>query len=283
LAIAQEHSVRAVLTRGAGRVSRELISACPSLAVVCRVGAGVDTIDLEAAQAAGIPVLFAPGRNAASTAEHTILLMLAITRRALELNGAVRAGKWHHRARYLGVELRGKQLGIVGLGAIGAQVAKRAVAFGMRVCYFSRRVSNDGSATAIDWLPFTELLQQADIVSLHVPLTPDTHGLMGVDEFAQMKPGAYLINTARGALVNKAALVATLDSGHLAGYAADVFDPQPPGADDLALLNRHNVLVTPHIGGITDTTWREVCDYCARNVLAMLRGEAPAQESVYRC
>lgn len=279
LATAQHETVSAILTRGKGRISAALIAACgDSLRAVSRAGAGVDTIDVAAARQCGATVIYAPGINAASTAEHTILLMLAITRRAYALAEQVKAGNWAVRDSYEGVELRGKTLGIVGMGAIGRQVAQRAQAFGMRVIYASR---SERTVEGCEPVSIDALLPQSDLVSLHVPLNDQTRGMFGAAEFQRMKPDAFLINAARGALVNKAALAAALHSGRLAGYAADVFDPQPPPAEDMALICRPDVLLTPHVAAITDKTYRDVCLFCARNVLAVLRGDTPDAESVF--
>jgi D-3-phosphoglycerate dehydrogenase / 2-oxoglutarate reductase len=279
LALVQHETVNAILTRGKGRIGAALIAACGgSLRAVSRAGAGVDTIDVAAARQRGVTVIYAPGINAASTAEHTFLLMLAITRRAYALAEQVKTGNWAVRDTYEGVELRGKTLGIVGMGAIGRQVAQRARAFGMRVMYANR---GEQAVEGCEQLSLAALLPQADLVSLHVPLNDQTRGMLGAAEFQRMKPGAFLINAARGALVNKSALAAALHSGRLAGYAADVFDPQPPAAEDMALLCRPDVLLTPHVAAITDKTYRDVCLFCARNVLAVLRGDTPDAESVF--
>ncbi len=272
LAAAQKGNVQAILTRGKGKIVRELMQACgSSLRAVCRCGAGVDTVDVIAARELGVPVIYAPGINAATVAEHTLMLMLAITRKAFGLMREVKAGNWAIRNSNEGVELRGKALGVVGLGAIGREVALRAQAFGMRVLSFSRT-----SKTTRE-----DLLRESDVISLHLPLTDATRGWLGASEFAQMKRGAFLINTSRGAVIDKAALKTALQDGTLAGFAGDVFDPQPPTRDDLTFVNDDRVILTPHVAGLTDTTYREVCLFCARNVLAVVRGEQPEVKSVF--
>jgi D-3-phosphoglycerate dehydrogenase / 2-oxoglutarate reductase len=281
--VARTNDVHAILTRGKGRVTREMIVACKNLKAVSRAGAGVDTIDVEAARAHDIKIVFAPGVNAATTAEHTFMLMLMIARRAAELTQRVKAGDWASRNAYQGIELRWKTLGLVGLGAIGREVALRAAAFGMQVLGLSR------SSAALDAQPpagvtfasWQRLLAESDFVSLHVPLKEDTRGIFGAAQIAAMKRGAFLINTARGALVDKRALAAALDDGRVAGYAADVFDPQPPAQEDMALIERSNVILTPHVAGLTDATYRQVCLFCARNVLAVLENGAPDTRSLY--
>lgn len=281
--VARSNNVLAILTRGKGRVTRELIIACKNLKAVSRAGAGVDTIDIEAARAHDIKIVFAPGVNAATTAEHALMLMLMITRRAAELTRRVTAGDWAARDGYEGVELRWKTLGLIGLGAIGREVATRAAAFGMRVFGLSRTSSAPGAQAppGVTLAHWDQLLAESDIVSLHVPLKEDTRGIFGANQLGAMKRGSFLINTARGALVDKAALLEALDSGRLAGYAADVFDPQPPTQEDLPLINRPNVIVTPHVAGLTDATYRQVCLYCARNVLAVLTDGTPDARSLF--
>lgn len=278
LAFATEQPVTAILTRGKGRITSALMDACGStLRAVSRVGAGVDTVDVPAAHQRGIAVVYAPGINAATTAEQTLMLLLALTRRVCPLNAQVRAGNWLARDRYEGFELRGRTLGIVGMGAIGQQVARRARAFDMLVQFSNR---SERFVDGCRQVPLDHLLATSDIVSLHTPLNEQTRGLIGSAQLGLMKTGAYLINTARGAVVDKAALAVSLESGHLAGYAADVFDPQPPAAQDLLLMARDNVLITPHVAGLTDKTYRDVCLFCARNLLAVLRGESPDERSI---
>jgi D-3-phosphoglycerate dehydrogenase / 2-oxoglutarate reductase len=281
--VARTNDVHAILTRGKGRITREMILACKNLKAVSRAGAGVDTIDVEAARAHDIKIVFAPGVNAATTAEHTLMLMLMIARRAAELTQRVKAGDWASRNAYQGIELRWKTLGLVGLGAIGREVALRAAAFGMNVLGLSRTSARPDAqppagVTVVNW---ERLLAESDMVSLHVPLKEDTRGIFGAAQIAAMKRGAFLINTGRGALVDKRALAAALDDGRVAGYAADVFDPQPPAQEDMALIERSNVILTPHVAGLTDATYRQVCLFCARNVLAVLENGAPDTRSLY--
>jgi D-3-phosphoglycerate dehydrogenase / 2-oxoglutarate reductase len=271
MAVARGGRVTAMFTRGSGRITGGLIDVSPALRAVSRAGAGVDTIDVAAASARGVTVIYAPGINADTTAEHTLMLMLMITRRALTLAREVKLGNWAVRIGHEGVELRGKTLGIVGMGAIGQAVARRAEAFGMHVRGHSRSSGE----------PLHAVLSAADVVSVHVPLNASTRGLMNASAFEQLKPGAFLINTARGAVIDKRALRNALDTGQLAGFAGDVFDPQPPGPEDMPLVTHDRVLLTPHVAGLTDATYREVCLYCARNVLAVLTDQTPASRSVY--
>jgi phosphoglycerate dehydrogenase-like enzyme len=273
LAVARGGGVEGILTRGKGRITRELMQACgSSLKAVCRCGAGVDTVDVAAAGELGVKVIYAPGINAATTAEHTLMLMMALMRKAFVLMREVKAGNWAVRNGYEGVELRGKTLGIVGMGNIGRQVAQRAQAFGMQTIFFSR-ITNTTKET---------MLRESDVISLHLPLTEETRGWLGAHEFGQMKRGAYLINTSRGAVIDKAALKQALQDGTLAGFAGDVFDPQPPSGDDMEFVNNDRVILTPHVAGLTDRTYREVCLYCAENVLAVVRGGAAEERAVFQ-
>src|SRR5262249_1064490 len=261
-------AVQAILTRGRGRIGEPLLLRCPALRVIARAGAGLDNLDTAAAKRRGIAVVFAPGANTATVAEHTLALMLARVRGITGGAAQVAAGRWEERARYRGNEIRGLLLGIVGFGHIGRRVAELATAFGMRVAV----AAHQGRPVPPPFLrlPLDELLAQADVVSLHAPLAPATRGMLGAREFARMKPGAFVVNTARGALIAQSALCSALGSGRLGGFAADVLDPEPPAADD-PLLRLPNVLVTPHVASLTAATYRALCVETARNVLAVLR------------
>lgn len=278
-------AVRAILTRGRGRIPDALLARCPALRVIARAGAGLDNLDTAAAARRGIPVIFAPGANTNTVAEHTLALMLDLARGITRGARAVAAGRWEERAHYKGDELAGLTVGIVGFGSIGKRVAALAAAFGMQV------IVAQHTAEALQATPdpgpegpvrraLRELLATVDIVTLHVPLTAATKGLLGAAELACMKPGALLINTARGALIDMPALRAALASGHLGGFAADVLDVEPPAADE-PLLGLDNVVLTPHVASLTSATYRALCVTTATNVVRVLRGEAPEPRSVY--
>lgn len=269
--------VVAVLTRGRGRVSAGLIERLPNLRVVARCGVGLDNIDLAAAKAREISVVYAPGSTTASLAEHTLMLMLASARRLYQMADAVHAGRWAVRDQYMGLELRGKTLGIIGLGDIGRRVAELAAAFQMRVVYWSR----SSREPRYEAMTLPDLLATADVVSLHTALTAETRQIIGATELAQMKPEAILINTARGGLIDQAALREALERGQIGLFAADVLDPEPPASSE-ALLVSERTLITPHIAALTDITYQTMCVSTARNVLAILRGEAPQKQAVYR-
>lgn len=278
-AVAVELSgVRAILTRGRGRIDLGLLERCPDLRVIARAGAGLDNLDTAAAKQRGIAVIYAPGANTDTVAEHTLALILDLVRGISRCAGQVAAGRWEDRAHYAGNEVRGLSLGIVGFGSIGRRTAELAVAFGMRVL-----VAQHGErALPAEFvvLPLDEVLARVDVLSLHLPLTPETRGCIGARELGLMRASAYLINTARGALIDHAALREALAQGRLAGFAADVLDVEPPQATE-ALLRSPRVLLTPHVASLTAATYRAMCVQTASNVLALLRGEAAAARSVF--
>lgn len=265
----ERDDVRAVVTRGRGRVDAELVSRLPGLEVVARCGAGLDNIDTEAAARAGVAVVHAPGSTTPAVVEHAVMLMLGLARRLVELDGAVKSGNWAVRDDYEGVEMRGKRLGVVGLGAIGTRIAGIGNALGMDVVCASR-TDRGGDVPRLE---LRELLETSDVVQLCVPLTEETRSLIGTAEFAVMKPGALMVNTARGAIVDADALAHALDAGRLGGYAADVWDPEPPTVGDASTHRR--TLVTPHVAGLTDVTYREICVRPAEAVVAVLTGIDP--------
>lgn len=263
-------SADALLVRSRTRVDRELLSAGRRLQVVGRVGIGVDNVDLEAATERGILVFNVPSANLLSATEHTLALILALARGLPRADAAMKAQEWD-RKRFVGVELHGKTLGIVGLGRIGQQVAARARAFGMEV------VAHDpfldpvvADRLGVPLLGFPDLLSGADVVTLHVPLTPRTRGLLGAAELARMKEGALLVNCARGGVVDEAALLEALDSGLLAGAALDVFEEEP--LRDWRLAGHPLVVATPHLGAQTREAQDRAAVEAARMTLEALRG-----------
>jgi phosphoglycerate dehydrogenase-like enzyme len=284
-------AVRAILTRGRGRITAPLIDRCPALRAVARAGTGLDNVDTAHAKARGIPVVYAPGANAATVAEHTIALILDLARGITRTAKLVSAGRWEERKHFHGHELAGLRLGLVGCGNIGKRVAALARAFGMEVFRAERGAdgtSNTSAAStasaALDLppaLPLAELLATSDAVSLHVPLSSATRHMIGARELAAMKPGAYLVNTARGELIDGAALRAALAANQLGGFAADVLEQEPPAADD-PLLSHERVVLTPHVGALTERTYRLACLFTAENVVRVLRGETPEPRSILR-
>jgi glyoxylate reductase len=252
-------------------VDRSVIDAAPALKAIANVAVGYNNIDVPYARARGIVVTNTPDVLTESVADFTWAMILAITRRLSEGERLVRRGEWKGWALdlLLGMELRGKQLGLVGLGRIGRAVAARAGAFGMRVAYTSRtEAAGVGEAMQLD-----RLLLTSDVVSLHVPLTPETTHLIDKRALTRMKRSAYLINTARGPVVDEAALAWALQHHLLAGAALDVYEHEP--AIHPELLSLENVLLVPHLGSGTTETRTAMADLAADNVLAVLDGRPP--------
>ncbi len=258
------------------RIDASVIEAGDSLRVISSVSVGLDHVDVVAASARGIPVGYTPGVLTETTAELTIALLLAVSRRLVEADGDVRSGSWTSERRwtldgYLGRDLAGATLGIVGLGAIGQAVAARAAAFGMRLLGWSR---SGRRVPGVKGVSLDELLAESDVVSLHVASTPETRGLIDAAAIAHMKRDAVLINTARGDIVREADLVAALAAGRLGGAGLDVFADEPIGADH-PLVGLPNVVLTPHIGSATRSTRLRMADLAIANVLAVFDGELP--------
>jgi glyoxylate reductase len=244
-------------------VTAELLGACPDLKAIANMAVGTDNIDVEAAKARGIAVGNTPDVLTDATADLAFALLLALARKLPQGEAMVRSGSWRtwEPAADLGADLSGATLGIVGRGRIGAAVARRAEGFGMEVVHSSRTSG----------VPLEELLERADVVSLHCPLTPETRHLIGDDALARMKQSALLVNTARGGVVDQAALRRALLAGAIAGAALDVTDPEPLPADD-PLLEAPNLVVVPHIGSATVRTRSKMAAMAVENLLAALAG-----------
>lgn len=268
--------IHAVITRGKGQINKALMGACPNLQVAARCGVGLDNVDVEEATARRIMVINAPGANAATIAEHTLSLMLMLVRNMYQSVFEVKSNNWNWRNHYSGDELSGKTLGILGMGNIGERVAKLADAFGMNVLYWSRSSKN----VPYSFTTLEDVLRRSDVVSLHVPFTKETGALIGEEQLALMKQGSFLINTARGALVDKRALINALDREKISGYAADVLAEEPPVEND-PLVNHPRTVITPHSGSLTASTYRQMCMATVKNVVAILAGEKPEEKSVF--
>src|SRR5260370_20653753 len=239
----------ALIVRSATKVTSELLLGAPQLRVIGRAGVGVDNIDLDAATQRGILVMNTPGGNAPSVAEHALALMLSMARSIPQLNASMHAGKWE-KSSAAGAELRGKTLGLIGLGRLGAEVARRARALEMRVLAYDPYVTAERAAEwGAELVPLAELLLQSDYVSLHTALSPATQRMINAETLQPMKPAARLAPAPRGELVDEAALAEALRSKHLAGAALDVFAEEPPR--NSPLLQMPNVIATPHVGGST--------------------------------
>ncbi len=266
-----------LVVRSETKVTSEVIKQGSKLRVIARAGIGVDNIDLDAATGAGIAVVNAPTGNTVAAAEHTVALMLALSRNIAEANQSMKEGQWK-RGAFMGIEVRNKTLGIAGLGRVGTEVARRAQSFGMRLVGFDPFVAPEyARRLGVELLTLEEMLAQADFVTLHTPLTEGTREMISAPQLAIIKKGARIINVARGELINEAALLDALDSGRLGGVALDVFAQEPP-VD--SLLPKHpKVLVTPPLGASTEEAQREVAIEAAEQVLADLSGQ-PARNTV---
>jgi glyoxylate reductase len=268
----------AVLTLLHDQVDDELLEAAgPQLRCVANVAVGYDNVDLEAAARRGVVVTNTPGVLDDATADLTLALLLAVTRRIAEGDRLIRSGReWTWGMSFmLGSGLRGKLLGIVGLGGIGARVAERARAFGMEIAYHSRHPAPAEVTEPLEAerMPLERLLAEADVVSLHCPLTPETRHLIGAAELAAMKPSAVLVNAARGPVVDERALAEALAAGTIAAAGLDVYEHEPrvePG-----LLELDNVVLAPHLGSATVETRTAMAELAARNAIAAVRGEEP--------
>jgi D-3-phosphoglycerate dehydrogenase len=260
----------ALIVRSAVQVTPAVLAKAPRLRVIGRAGVGVDNVDLDAATAAGVLVMNTPGGNAISVAEHTFALMLAMARHIPQANASTRAGKWEKK-RFMGNELRGKTLGVIGLGSVGREVVKRARAFEMNVVahdpYVTSRIGTD---LGVELLPLEALYAASDYITLHVASTPETQGMLSREAFAKMKPGVRLVNCARGELVDEGALAEAIASGTVAGAALDVFATEPAKAD-LPLFACDAVLATPHIGGSTEEAQEIVGVRIAEQVVEYLK------------
>lgn len=246
----------ALVVRSATKVTPELLEKALRLRVVGRAGVGVDNIDLEEATRRGVLVMSTPGGNAVSVAEHTFALLLALARQVPRLDSAIREGRWE-KSSAAGTELRGKTLGLVGLGRIGSEVAVRAEAFDMRVLGYDPYISEAAAREVqVELVPLERLLAESDFVSLHTALSPATQNLINAKTLAEMKKSARLVNAARGELVDEAALAQALKEGKLAGAAVDVFVEEPPKSSPLVGLP--NVIATPHVAGSTTEAQEEV-------------------------
>lgn len=252
-------------------VTGEAIRAARRLKVVARHGVGYDNIDIGACIERSIPVCITPDANAMSVAEHVIGSLFAVSRGYVAAHNGQAAGDFSIRNRMpLGIELEGRTIGIVGLGRIGRIVARKAQGLGMRAIGFDPYAADPPCPT----VSLDELLATADVITLHTPLTPETHHLVNRERLARMKPGAILINASRGPVVDEGALLEALTSGHLRGAALDVLDPEPPAPDN-PLLKLPNILVTPHIAASTEEAMRRMAVTAAEEVIRVLSGQEP--------
>jgi D-3-phosphoglycerate dehydrogenase len=277
-ALARAIGADAILCRQ-GRVDETVMAAAPKLRIIARHGVGVDEVDVAAARARGILVTNAPGSNAGAVAEHTLALILALVKNLKPLAAAIAGGGWRGATSAVG-DVAGKRLGLVGAGAIGREVARLAGAFGMRVFALTPGTAPLADAERVPDLP--SLLARSDILSLHCPLGPRTRHLIDAAAIAALPAGAFVINTARGGLIDEAALLAALDRGHLAGAAFDVFEDEPPPAG-AALRDHPRLIATPHVAGVTPLAFERMGVMAAECIVAALTGGVvPAERVVSR-
>jgi D-3-phosphoglycerate dehydrogenase len=258
-----------LIVRSATRVDATMLDLAPGLRVVGRAGVGVDNIDVAAASERGVAVMNAPGGNTVSAAELTMALLLSVARRVAEADRSMREGKWE-RAKFQGVELRGRTLGVIGGGRIGGAVAERCRAFGMKVIvhdpYLPVERVVDLKSPVVE---LNDLLETADVVTLHVPLTEETKGLIGESALGMMKKGAFLINVSRGGVVDEAALARALAEERIAGAGLDVYETEPLAAGS-PLLSAPNLVLTPHLGASTQEAQIQVALEVAASLRAAL-------------
>src|SRR5262245_42767737 len=272
--IAAAREVEAILARTA-KIPAAVVRAAPKLKIVSRHGVGVDSVDVAECTRQGVVVTITGEANAAAVSEHAFGMLLALANKLVQAHASVKAGEWE-RGRFVGGELEGKSLGLVGLGRIGSRMARQAQGFGMEVLvydpYIDAQKAQQAGARLTD---LQTLLRQADFISLHIPLTEESRHLIGRAELALMKPSAILINTARGGLIDEGALYEALVEQRIAGAALDVFEQEPlPGSYPLAHLE--NVLCSPHVAGQTAEALVKMSVGAAENILQVLRGERPA-------
>ncbi len=271
-----ENTIDAIITRGKAQVKEPLINQLPNLKVISRCGVGLDNIDVTEATERGIKVVNAPNSNANTIAEHTIALLLMLQRNLYNSITMVKENRWNERATYVGDEIHGKTLGILGLGNIGKKVARIADAMGMKVIYWSAQKED----VPYPFSSLEEVLKTSDALSIHLPLTKETEHLMNAEALAKMKTTALLINTARGKIIDQEALSKALVNKELGGFAADVLANEPPKEKE-SLIQLPNTLITAHVGSLTATTYTQMCVMTVENTLKILRAEEPTSNCIF--
>lgn len=262
---------------GSEPYTRRVLDANPQLRIIARAGVGYDAVDVAAATERNIAVCTTPGTNQDAVAEHTFAMMLALAKSIVPQHAGTCAGKWPRRAT---VPLRGRVLGIAGLGRIGKSVALRGIAFGMKLLVYEPYPDKDFVArNGITLVTLDQLLSDSDYVTLHIPLLPESRNLIGRERLARMKPTAYLINTSRGGLVNEQDLAEALRQKRIAGAAIDVFEEEPPPLDH-PLLSMENALVTPHAAGVDLQSRDDMATAAAQAIIALSRGQWPTEQVV---
>ncbi|MCA1025636.1 phosphoglycerate dehydrogenase [Cytobacillus kochii] len=270
-------TIEALLVRSATKVTDELMAEMPKLKIIARAGVGVDNIDVPAATKRGIIVINAPDGNTISTAEHTFAMMASLMRNIPQAYSSVKNLEWK-RNQYVGTELFGKSLGIVGMGRIGSEIAKRAKVFGMSVLVFDPFLTKERAAKlGVESSSLDEILQRSDIITVHTPLTPETRGIINEESLKKTKKGVRLLNCARGGIIDEQDLAKYVANGHVGGVALDVFETEPPG--EHPLLKYDNVIVTPHLGASTKEAQLNVATQVAKEVRTYFEGN-PVSNSI---
>jgi len=271
-----------LVVRSATKVTKEVIQAAKKLKVVGRAGVGLDNVDLEAATQKGIIVMNTPAGNTISTAEHTFSMILSLSRNIPQANASTKKGEWK-RSKFMGVEVYGKTLGIVGFGRIGSEVAKRALSFGMKILAYDPFLSAEvAESIGVEIAELKKVLQEADYITVHTPLTNETRHMISDKEFALMKKGVRIINCARGGIIDEIALVKALKELKVAGAAMDVFESEPLSAEN-ELLKLDNVIITPHLGASTEEAQVNVAIEVAEIVRDALLGRGIRNAANYPC
>jgi phosphoglycerate dehydrogenase-like enzyme len=258
---------------GSEKLDGALFAKCPNLKIIARTGVGYDAVDVASARERGIAVTITPGANQESVAEQAFGLLFGLTRRIVVNCADIATGGWN---RSMPIPIRGKTLGLVGLGRIGQAMVPRARAFGMNVIGYDPVISAANAPEGVSVRSLDEVIEGSDILSLHVPMTPDTRHLVRAETIIRMKRGVILINTARGGLIRETDLVAALESGQIGGACLDVTDPEPPLADN-PLRRMSNVILSPHLGGIDTLSMDDMANMAARCVVESLRGQTPVE------
>ena len=261
-----------------GQISELVLKASPNLAAVCKHGVGTDNIDIASATQLGISVLYTPGINSEAVAEHTLALILCLVRQIPFLDKQVRGGIFD-KSHYAGQELLGKTLALVGFGRIGRRVSELAASFNMNILVYHPSHTTERLPQNIHKIQnIDELFANADILSLHCPLNESTRGMINAETISRMRRSAFIINTARGAIIDEAALLQALRNNQIAGAALDTFELEPPAPTN-PLFKLDNVIFSPHVAGISDRSFQETGLAAARNILAVFRGETPDPEA----
>ncbi|MGC9517635.1 MAG: phosphoglycerate dehydrogenase [Methanomicrobiales archaeon] len=263
----------AIIVRSRTKVTREVIERADKLKIIARAGVGVDNVDVHTATEKGIMVVNAPESTSITVAEHTMGLILSLARKISIADKSVKEGKWE-KSRFMGIELNGKTLGIIGMGRIGSQVVTRAKSFGMEIIVYDPYITKEaGAELGVTVVDLETVLKTSDIITIHVPLTPETKHLIAKNEFEIMKNSAFIVNCARGGIINEDDLHQALKTGEIAGAGLDVFEVEPP--QDSPLLNLDNIVTTPHIGASTSEAQRDAAIIVAKEVKTVFEGGSP--------